>query len=786
MDTEKLQEFIKSLFEDDCLKLRRGLGIGLFLYNQLRDIAPSYLLTNLQQFDKMSLEKKKIILSEVNKFISEYLSLRKKESGKIKSRSIQDFLILIDNLKFLEKKEVDILKKLGISCLLDALFYFPLKYEDRRVTENLKLAKSGEKVVLRLRVKDSKRITEGSYSAEVICTDGQEDLRLKFRYKKVDFIPFLYRKGKEILVMGKIKSFKGQRYMVHPKILNSDECGRIFPIYYNRVKGEITKISSTTRQKRIRKAIEKIVTKAVSYLPEYLPEGIVKKYSFPHPSETVKQLHIPVGISVAELNSFKDTYHRRVIYEDLFLFQLALLIKRSETKREQAPRIEVNFKLTSYLEKILGFSLTFAQKRVLKEILSDMEKSSPMNRLLQGDVGSGKTAVAMGAALAAVKAGYQVAFMVPTEVLAHQHYEKFKEFFGKEGIAVGLLTGSLTPARKRSAYKLIKEGCISIVVGTHALIQEKVEFKKLGLVIIDEQHRFGVMQRKLLLEKGKGLHPHCLIMSATPIPRTLALSLYGDLDISIIDEMPPGRKSVRTVIVYESERRRLIELIKKESALGNKIFIVYPLIEESEALDLKSAVEEYEKWKRDLQEEVLLLHGRMSDREKEEIIERFRREVNVLVSTTVIEVGIDVPQATLMIIESAHRFGLSQLHQLRGRVGRSDKPSGCYLVIPDELKKNSEALRRLRILVKTDNGFEIAEMDMKLRGPGELIGISQSGYFGFNVANLARSSDRSILLSAREDALKLLEMDPTLEKFKDLKTLLLHRYGKKLDLGFVA
>lgn len=786
MDRKKIRQFILSLLENNALKLRRSFGVGLYLYNQMRDNAPPYILENLQSFDKMPFEKRRVILNEILRFLE---SAQPRQKPTVKKRPLRDFFVDICKVKFLEDKESELLKKLGINTLLDALYYFPLRYEDRREISNLRLAKTGRKVVLKLRVVSSKRIREGGYTAEVLCTDGSEFIKLKFKYKKSDFIHAVYSKGKEVVVMGTIRSFKGERYIVHPELLKEGEYGSVFSVYYARSKGEITRISSKTRQRRIQKALRKCVTRAAKYLPEYLPEWILKTYNFPSAEESISTLHNPEGVDVESLNGGSDPFHRRMIYDDLFLFQASLLIKKMESKGERAPVIPVPAtRFIAEFESMLTFPLTNAQRRVLNEVISDMSKESPMNRLLQGDVGSGKTVVAMGATLCAVREGYQVAVMVPTEILAQQHFLKFREFFSKRGFEVGLLTGSLTPSQKRSAYKHIKEGNISVVVGTHALIQEKVEFKNLALVIIDEQHRFGVMQRKLLLEKGKGLYPHCLVMSATPIPRTLALSIYGDLDISVIDELPPGRKEVRTQILYESERDKLLSAIRREVSQGNKVYIVYPLIEESEKMELRSATDEYEQW-RDLLPDmrVFLLHGRMSDKEKQEIMERFKEEGDVLVSTTVIEVGIDVPEATLMVIESAHRFGLSQLHQLRGRVGRSHRTSYCYLVVPDSLRRtDADAIKRLRVLVRTNDGFEVAEMDMKLRGPGELLGVSQSGYFGFNVANLARSHDRAVLQKAREDAMKLLEEDPKLTQHRDLRDLILYRYGDKLDLSYIA
>ena len=777
-------ELIEKLLERDALRLRRSFGVGLLLYNKLRDLLPSSVLENLRSFDGMSLEKRKAILVELKKLLSAQRS-KVRRIPQVEKRPLRSFFTDIGKLNLLDDKEKKLIKSLGINTVIDALFYFPLRYEDRRPLPSVKLAKVGDKVVLKLRVREVRILKDDRYTAEVVCTDGTEYISLLFKYKKTDFVRAVYRIGSEVFVLGKVKSFQGKKYIVHPQLLSEEERGSVLPIYYARTKGEVMKISSRTRQNRLRVALQKIARRLTPRLPDYMPRKVIEKYNFPPLDESVLEVHTPYDTDVKELNRFADPYHRRLIYDDLFLFQLSLLLKRKETEREKAPKITLSpEKFIAKFERSLPFPLTNAQRRVLKEVLTDMNKQHPMNRLLQGDVGSGKTIVAIGATLAAVEKGYQVAVMVPTEVLARQHHERFANF----GMKVELLIGSLPQSQKKSARMRVREGEAKVVVGTHALIQDEVAFERLGLVIIDEQHRFGVLQRKVLLEKGGGYYPHCLVMSATPIPRTLALSLYGDLDISILDEMPPGRKEVKTILLYESEREELLKAVEEEVSRGNKIFVIYPLIEESDKMELRSAVEEHRKWKELFPNlSVLLLHGRLNEREKKKVMERFRQEGDILVSTTVIEVGVDIPQATLMVVEEAHRFGLSQLHQLRGRVGRSDRPSRCYLVVPDHLKrKDADAIKRLKVLLKTTDGFKVAEMDMKLRGPGELLGISQSGYFGFNVANLARSYDREILHRAREDALELLEEDPQLASYPDLKEMLMYRYGNRLDLSSVA
>ncbi|NPB07434.1 MAG: ATP-dependent DNA helicase RecG [Aquificae bacterium] len=790
MEREELKSFIDTLLLNDGLKLRRAFGVGLFLFNKLRDYAPHYLLESLKDLDRMSFEKKVAILREVRKFLQEYADRKEDPPPPDQRKPLRVFRTSIDSVKILSSRLKTTLKNLGINTVLDALFYFPVRYEDRRLNNTVKTAKVGEKVALKVRVKEVRKLEGERYTLEVLCEDPTGTLSLKFRYRNPSFAFKAFRRGMHIVVYGKLKSFRGEKYMVHPEIKapDSEEVGRVIPVYYARKKGEMEEISSKARQKRVRKALQTLTDSLYRHFPEYLPRHLLDKYSFPDIALTIRELHIPQKADPKELNTFKDPYHRRVIYDELLLFQLALLLKKLEVKREKAPAVKAG---TDFLEEVyskLPFRLTEAQKRAVEEILRDLSESKPMNRLLQGDVGSGKTVVAMISALAVVREGYQVAVMVPTEILAHQHYRKFSEFLSQFGVRVGLLTGSLTPSQKASVYRHTAAGNIQVLIGTHALIQEKVEFRKLGYVIIDEQHRFGVLQRKLLLEKGKGLHPHCLVMSATPIPRTMALSLYGDLDLTVIDELPPGRKPVKTLLYFESEREKVYEKVKQELEKGNKVYVIYPLIEESDKLNLKAATEEYDRWRKVFPDRnILLLHGKMPDREKLKVMEEFKERGDILVSTTVIEVGIDVPEATVMVIEDAHRFGLSQLHQLRGRVGRSDKEAWCIVVVPDELKKDKgETLRRLRVFVKTHDGFKIAEEDLKLRGPGELIGVSQSGYFGFQVANLARSLDRELLFRAREDAEELLRKDPLLEQFPDLRELLIYRYGNKLDLSIIA
>lgn len=782
---EKAKEVIRDLSENNYAKLKRSLGVGLYLFNLLKDNVENSYLDLLKDFDRLPIEKRIGILKILEERLKSPTPSFDIDFSNIEKKPLTAFFKPVEELKVLEEKEKKILKAFGIKDLYSALYFVPLRYEDRRLSNSIKTTRSGQKVALKVRVIDTGFDPQEKYPAWVECEDGTGKLFLRFKYKDKRAL-YGFRKGQEIIVYGKLKEYKGEKYMVHPELLKDAEAGKIIPFYYIRTDGELKSISAKRRHEILRRTLTKL-SEYAKYMPEYLPSKLLEKRKLPRIAESLYFVHRPINFSEEELNNFSTPFQRRLVYEDLFLFQLALQVIKSQIKGLPAQALQNPEKNIEEFVKSLPFSLTQAQRKVIGEIVEDIKSQRPMNRLLQGDVGSGKTVVAMAIAYAFAKEGYQSAIMVPTEILAQQHYENFKKFLEPLGIKVGLLTSSVKGSLRKSVLYHKKHGNIHVLVGTHALLQEGVEFKRLAFVVIDEQHRFGVMQRKLLLEKGGGLYPHCLVMSATPIPRTLALSLYGDLDLSILDQMPQGRKPVKTMLVFESEFEKVLEAVRSEISKGHKVYVIYPLIEESEKLQLKSAMQEYNKWKELLPgKQVLLLHGRLKEEEKREVMEKFKREGHLLVSTTVVEVGVDVPDATLMVIESAHRFGLSQLHQLRGRVGRSNLQSYCYLVVPEEIKADSEAIKRLRVLVRSNDGFEIAEEDLRIRGHGELLGVSQSGYFGFWVANLARAQDRIILEQAKEDATEIIKEDPSLENYKDLKKLLLYRYGDKMDLSYIA
>ena len=508
--------------------------------------------------------------------------------------------------------------------------------------------------------------------------------------------------------------------------------------------------------KRLREIMFDVVGKLdMSSVDESLPADIVRAHELLPRGEALKEIHFPPDeSSISEYEMFRSRAHRRLIFEEFFWLSFALQLKRGERRKEpKGTVIEIPEATKKRMTDFLPFKLTEAQRRVVKQIFDDMQSDEPMNRLVQGDVGSGKTIVAFLAMFAAMENGYQAAMMAPTEILAEQHARKAFALFHHTGYRVGLLTGSMKAAEKRKAHEAIRTGEVQLVIGTHAIIQDAVEFESLGLAVIDEQHRFGVLQRAEI--KKRGINPDILVMTATPIPRSLAMTVYGDLDVSIIDELPPGRTPIKTVVLGEDQRDGVYKGMEREIALGRQVYVVYPLVEESEKLDLKAATKEFENLRDNIfpNRTVGLVHGKMKAAEKEEVMRSFvNGALDILVSTTVIEVGVDVPNASLMVIEHAERFGLSQLHQLRGRVGRGAEQSYCVLLTGD--KKTFTAKERLGIMEETNDGFKIAEKDLEIRGQGEIFGTRQSGVQLFKLANIVR--DIEILDIARRSAELLL------------------------------
>jgi len=629
------------------------------------------------------------------------------------------------------------LKKLGIETLRDLLEFFPRDYEDRRKIFKLNDLLPGEKVTTQGKIVsvETKRFQNMNILTAVL-SDGLVHVPLKWFNQEYLQTYLKQLTGKEVFVTGTVKSnaYTGQ-YEIHNAEVTPKEgeyVRRILPIY---------RLTSGISQKQMRKIFEENIPSLCCSLKETLPERILEKRKLLGVKDAYYGMHFP-----------KTFYHlekarERLAYEELFVLQLAFQKIRKEREKHGGIPKKIEGKLAEEFIKSLPFKLTNAQKRAHQEIRNDMISEKPMNRLLQGDVGSGKTVVAQLAILDNYEAGFQTAFMVPTSILAIQHYRRTVESFSKFNIHVALLIGATTPSEKEKIKSGLRNGQIDVVIGTHALIQEDVHFKNLGLVIIDEQHRFGVKQREALMNKGKMVDT--LVMSATPIPRSMALAFYGDLDVTVIDEMPPGRKEVQTMLVPMDRVNEIYEFVRQEVMKGGQAFIVYPLIEESDKLNVKSAVEMYEYLSKEVFPEFKLglMHGRLSQEEKDRVMLEFAEgRYDILVSTTVIEVGIDVPRANVMVIENPERFGLAQLHQLRGRVGRGGQEAYCFLVVGDV---GEEAMERLRFFTLNTDGFKIAEYDLKTRGPGEFFGVKQHGLSGFKVADLYR--DLKLLEWARED-----------------------------------
>ena len=649
------------------------------------------------------------------------------------------------------------LKKAGVRTVEDMLYFLPKDYEDRRRIKRIGELKPGERAVFVGEVWASSIVGRTTDIFEVVFRDPTGAIKAKwFNFKRRAFEK-RFQPGKRFLVVGDVRFNRYERSLevVHPEtrdyeLVDMESFMRILPVYPS-----VDGVGQKT--------IERIALNCISLLEEayreYLPPELLRDMGLVPLPEAFRILHLG-GDELERLKGFRSRGHIRLIFEEFFWPQLALALKRVGLKRKKGISFRVDSgRLEEFLSS-LPFELTGAQRRVLGEILEDMAKPEPMNRLVQGDVGSGKTVVAVAAAVVAVDNGYQVAFMAPTEILAEQHYRNIREM-AKRFMRVELLTSSTPRGERELILRGVASGDVDLLVGTHALIQEGVVFKRLGLAIIDEQHRFGVIQRKLLRDKGDNCD--LLVMTATPIPRTLALTVYGDLDVSVIDELPSGRKPVVTRVITPKDREKAYLFIESQLKKGRQAYIVFPLIEESEKMDLPSVLEMYPKIEERFgQFGVGLLHGRMSGEEKERVMRMFKEgRIRVLVSTTVIEVGIDVPNATVMMIEGAERFGLSQLHQLRGRVGRGPYRSYCLLMISSN-RVSSASYARLKVLEETTDGFRIAEEDLRIRGPGELMGVKQSGVADLRVADILR--DREVLEKAREWAFRIVEEDPTLSK----------------------
>jgi ATP-dependent DNA helicase RecG len=698
----------------------------------------------------------------------------------------------------------------------DLLHYLPFRYEDRLNPRGIAELRAGEMATVIAEVR-----TSGFFRTRRMpifqMTAGQGRTRLKCIWFNAGYLQGKFQPGQMVALYGKVEDNRGELQLTQPqfeiigegegeaerKVAESLEIGRIVPIYESAGQGRLT---SRWFRRIVHAALENLTPE----LPEAIPAAVRKRLSLLPPREALKRVHWPeAGESLQDLLASRTPAHVRLIFEELFFIELGLELKRREQKAQTGIAFRLNDQVREAIKRILPFHPTGAQKRALKEIAGDMEKPFPMRRLLQGDVGSGKTLVAFEAAIIAIENGYQVALMAPTEILAQQHYFSARRILEPSGYRIVLLTGSLEDDRKRETRRHIAHGNAQLVIGTHALIEQKVEFAKLGLVIVDEQHRFGVMQRFKLMSKsgeaepgkarvGTGIpappveqgststgpgsdpgvssfsaagssgaslrrtdrnvrphtssaEPDVLVMTATPIPRTLALTLYGDLDLSTLDEMPPGRTPIVTRRVGDERADEVWQFVRKQVAAGHQAYVVYPVIEENEENELKAAMKMYGELSKKIFPDlrVAVLHGRMDPETKEMTMKLFQKgEISILVSTTVIEVGVDVPNAAVMVIEHAERFGLAQLHQLRGRIGRGAARSYCVLMTGGKVSEEGE--RRLDAMVRTNDGFEIAELDLELRGPGEFFGTRQAGLPSFQVASLIR--DRDLLELAKKEA----------------------------------
>ena len=672
----------------------------------------------------------------------------------------------------------------GVATVEDLLYYLPFRYEDRLNPRTIAELRPGEMASVIAEVRSSMLYrTRRMPIFEMVA--GQGRTSLKSLWFNGTYLKDRFQPGQLVALYGKVEMDRdGRRLQMHNpqfEILNeasddgakdfsaeeakkwqSLEVGRIVPIYESAGSGKLT---SRWFRRVIRGALESLTPDVADFVPAAVRGrmGLIPR------RQAFWQAHWPdEGESFADLQASRTPAHLRLIFEELFFLELGLEIKRKHVKAKPGISFKIDDGVREAVKKILPFHPTAAQKRVLKEIADDMQKPVPMRRLLQGDVGSGKTIVAFEAAIIAIENGCQAALMAPTEILATQHYLNARRILEPLGYRIVLLTGSLDHEQKRETQRHIAQGNAQLVIGTHALLEEKVEFANPGLVIVDEQHRFGVLQRMRLMKKSSegevALEPDVLVMTATPIPRTLALTLYGDLDVSVIDELPPGRTPIVTRRVSDERAPEVWEFAKKQAAAGHQVYVVYPVIDGSER-ELKAAIKMHAELQKKIMPElrVGLLHGRMSADDKEVTMRRFQRgEINVLVSTTVVEVGVDVPNANLMIIEHAERFGLSQLHQLRGRIGRGAAKSFCILMTSGKITPEGE--QRLDTMVRTQNGFEIAETDLELRGPGEFFGTKQAGMPEFRVASLIR--DRQLLEAAKREA-ALIAAGPSKEISKD-------------------
>ncbi len=701
--------------------------------------------------------------------------------------------IILDQVAGVGPKLLDKLQKMGLNSVEDALYHLPLRYEDRRQFRTISQLQTSRLEVFCAEILVAGEIQTGRSRRriyEVIVGDETGRISLKWFHYRKNWLHKRFSVGQRIVVIGEVRSFGPQREIHHPEtepvpagtdpadLLRKEplKFGRILPVY---------QLTEGLTQYRIRKIWFNLVNQFAEYLQSPLPASYLCKRQLLPLQQAVSRCHWPPNdSSLAELDQGQDISRSSIVYDEFFFLELGLALKRQGVELARGFAFKVEHRYTKPLNKMLPFQLTDAQRRVLKEIKHDMMAATPMHRLIQGDVGSGKTIVALMAALIAIENQTQVAVVAPTEILAEQHFVIFNSWLKRLGLRCALLRSGLQASEKKHVLQDLHAGKIDLLVGTHAVLQEGVEFKKLGLGIIDEQHRFGVRQRGILKQKGE--NPDILVMTATPIPRTLSMTLYGDLALSVIDQLPPGRKPVQTFHYQHDQRALAYNLLQKQLTSGRQAYIVYPLVEETEKSDLLAATEAAEALKDHFPAaQIGLLHGRMKQAEKVQTMQAFRdHQIDILVATTVIEVGVDVSNATIMLIEHADRFGLAQLHQLRGRVGRGRDESFCFLISSQQYSE--DARRRLEVMVQNNDGFKIAEADLEIRGPGEFLGTRQAGLPDFRVASLLR--DVRLLEQAREDAFDYAQNNYYLKSddCRAIKTELFRRWGGRLDLATIG
>jgi len=751
--------------------------------------------TSLSGFDGLSMEGKKIAIRKALKLTGPSFEAVVAFEAAL---NIKKIMTPLTEIKGIGPRLSERLEKKGLMTVFDLLYYLPIRYEDRSVLKKIRELSVGETSQIRASVAVAGETGYGRKKVfEVVADDGSALLHLKWFHYKAAYIQ-RFTPGRRLLIHGTVTRFGRSLQMIHPdiEIIGDDERGAPLPEGIVALYPEIEGI----HQKTFRKIIQRVVKKYAPMAPGGVPPDVLARKGFADLPSALMEAHFPTSMPSEAKSSVRQPAMRALAFDELFLLETGLLLKRGQTKKKTGLRsyenVVDNSGLLKRLRALLPFTLTRAQERVMGEIKKDMASASPMNRLLEGDVGSGKTIVSFMAALLAVGSGLQTAIMAPTSILAEQHYETISRYAEGLGVRICLLTGGLSTAERRARLDSIRDGNVDIIVGTHALIQKDVRYKALGLVVIDEQHRFGVLQRAELKHKGllamegpggEAVSPDVLIMTATPIPRTLSMTVFGDLEVSVIDELPPGRSPVKTALIREEHRDRAYELIAREVRSGGRAYIVYPLVEESEELDLKDATGEKARLEKDVFPEfnLALIHGKMKPAVKDAVMRDFKDGlIDILVSTTVIEVGLDVPEATVICVEHAERFGLAQLHQLRGRVGRGKKASYCLLMASHYL--SPESYGRLKVMEETTDGFRIAEEDLKIRGPGDYLGQRQSGLADFRFAWALM--DFTLVKAARNEAASLIKDNPGLRAGPGpwIREALMARWSERLELAGIG